>query len=392
MHKKISLLFLVTTYVLSACGTLSVKVENTIPEVDSTSVPTLTATLGVGPTPAPTAQAGTDSFGNFYFFDFAQGNNDPAQLMRLPGSCVVGKQACSETQPLDLPENTYPNHSLSWSWSSDGKQVALTSVPGTGQDRLFTSNMPDPTWKQIAQFDFIQLGTWSADDTWIYFGVSNSQGNQEFYVIHPDGSGLKNVTATENLPADGRPYTVDGWIGNKLIVRSTGREAPVYLLNLDSGQVKPLLDSAAMNATFFPSPDGSLLAFTVYDENNQFHTLKVIAPDGTGVHDLASFKTEIFSNVWSPDGNTLVFAVDDESNPSHSAAYLIGRDGQGFMQVYNGSMITRIAFSPDGQFLIATGGDMQQIFVIDLNSLQIHQLQAPGLDPTDRRILPAWTP
>jgi Tol biopolymer transport system component len=350
------------------------------------------------PTPAPTLtpqpiQVAPDPLGTLYFFSVTYGT--PANLLRLPGSCVAGVLACPAVESISLPSATFPDFALSWAWSKDGKKVAFTSDPGIEQDRLFVAQLPDLTWKQIAQFqyDFIQRVTWSPDGNWISFGMLTASRNwKDFYVIHPDGSGLMNVTATDKLPAEGRPYIADGWIADNLLIHSAkpGHAATAYLLHVADGQVKLLFEASATNTTLYPSPDSKWLAFD--KSGSSAHTLRVTARDGSGLHDLASFKTAISPLAWSPDANTLAFAAIEDKIPAFSStAYVIGRDGSGLKKVYTG-ITTSLEFSPNGQFLLVEGGSQQQIFAIDVNSLETHTLKAPGLNLTDQWFSPAWNP
>ena len=155
------------------------------------------------------------------------------------------------------------------------------------------------------------------------------QGSGDYYVVHPDGSGLKNVSATANLPYADRPYNVDGWISNYLIVYSgkPDQAARVYLLRADDGLVKSLFASLTTKVTYTPSPDGSLLAYDYYADNTTTDSLFIVAPDDSGLLKLASFKTSIWPIIWSPDGGTLAFAVEG------SGVYTINRDGRGLEQV-----------------------------------------------------------
>jgi hypothetical protein len=340
-------------------------------------------------TPAPSVPAGTDPLGEVYFFLLKPGDEaNGARLVRLPGSCVAGLQACPAMDQVPLPSITYANNGPAMVWSPDKKKAAFVANTANGPARLFVSAMPTPSWQQVAAFASIDLPAWSGDGKWISFRVSDLQGGEDYYVVHPDGSGLKNLTATANLPATDRPFNSDGWITNNLIVHSglPGHAAKVYLLRAEDGRVITLYDSATTKVSYSPSPDGTFLAFDELNDNSTANTLRIVAPDGSGLLNLASFNSTIYPITWSPDTSTLAFDVYG------SGVYKINRDGRGLQQVYGQAAVQSLAFSPNGQFLLVETAEQGRIYVVDLNSLQTHLLQASGLSLTDWWRQPAWVP
>jgi hypothetical protein len=354
------------------------------------SIPAFSDVKGIpleSATPGPSIQAGTDPLGEMYFFNLTPGDDtNGARLLRLPGSCVAGLQACPAMEQVPLPGLTYANNGPAMVWSPDNKKVVFVANVAVGPARLFVSSMPAPSWQQIAAFASIDLPAWSSDGKWISFRVSDLQGGEDYYVVHPDGSGLKNLTATANLPATDRPFNADGWITNNLIVHSglPGHAAKVYLVRAEDGRVITLYDSATTKVSYSPSPDGSLLAFDELNDNGTANTLRIVAPDGSGLLNLASFNTTIYPITWSPDDSTLAFVVYG------SGVYKINRDGRGLQQVYGQALVQSLAFSPNGQFLLVETANQAGLFVVDLTSLQTYLLQAPGLSLTDWWRQPSW--
>jgi hypothetical protein len=344
-------------------------------------------------TPGPSVPPDTDPLGDVYFFVLTPGDDvNGARLVRLPGSCVAGLQACPASEQVPLPSITYANNGPAMAWSPDNKKAAYVANTADGPARLFVSAMPNPSWQQVAAFAAIDLPAWSGDGKWISFRVSDLQGGEDYYVVHPDGSGLKNVTATDKLPAGDRPFAVDGWITNNLIVHSgkPGHAAKVYLLRAEDGRVITLYDSATTKVSYSPSPDGSLLAFDEFNDNSSVNTLRIISTDGSGLLNLASFNSMIYPITWSPDISTLAFAVYGNQVPPQADVYVINRDGRGLKQVYGSAQVQSLAFSPNGQFLLVETGNPAGLFMVDLSSLQTHLLQAPGLSLTDWWRQPAW--
>jgi Tol biopolymer transport system component len=154
--------------------------------------------------------------------------------------------------------------------------------------------------------------------------------------------------------------------------------------------VKALFDLLPTKVSYSPSPDGSLLAFDEYDDNSQSDSLRIIAPDGSGLRVLASFKASISSISWSPDGTSLVFVVLGNEYPMHSDVYVINQAGGGLEQAYGGASISSLTFSPDGKFLLLGSMEQNRIFVVDLSNLTARLIQAPGLNLTDFWREPAW--
>jgi hypothetical protein len=367
--------------------------------------------------PGPVVQAGTDPLGEVYFFALAEADVLGARLLRLPGSCVAGEQDCPAPEQIPLPGKAYANNSPVLAWSADGKKVAfVASIEDIQVASLYISAVPDVDWKQVVRFALLDLPSWSGDGNWLSFRAQDANGNLDYYVVRADGSDLKNITASDKLPAEGRPYTVDAWIGNNLLLRSgkPGQEASAYLLRVDDMHVKPLFNAFTRKAAYFPSPDGSLLAFDEYNDQSSLHTLRLIAPDGSGLRDLASFNNTIYPIIWSPDGNFLAFTVYGNPNDFHpighiidrnghgpklpnnggqrnDAVYVIGRDGRGLKQFSAGTAVN-LAFSPDGHFLLIEDAVSRKILVADLNSLSTHVIKASSLSLADSWRQPAWVP
>ncbi|MEW6403208.1 MAG: hypothetical protein AB1649_15540 [Chloroflexota bacterium] len=346
-------------------------------------------------------QSEDDALGELYFFTVPHQAGQSMQMVRLPGSCVVGLTQCPQLETVEVP---FPfNFSVyALSWSPDGKLAAFaySDNPNGTPTKLWLVDPAANTWTSIAEFPFIDPPFWSPDGTWIAFRVQDGLGNEDVYAIHPDGSELKNLTASENLPARGRPYVMDGWFTGNIIIRSglPGSTGGVYLLRVNDGTVQPMFEMLLTKATFVPSPDNAWLAYDDYDYDSQKHSIKVIEPDGANPVELASFSGgSLYPIVWSPDGEQLayVYYVNYASGDPAADVYVIGRDGRGMTQVYKGVTVGRILFSPDGKYLLVeettspTGG---HLYMINLYTLEQKIITAPGLSLNTDWYAPSWRP
>ena len=349
--------------------------------------------------PAPTLSSENDPLGLVYFFttDHEYGN-ETVQLVRLPGSCVAGQNPCPEPEIVETPYDL--NFSLTpLVWSPNGRYAALPYPvsPDGNTSNLFLFDPEDGSWQSLAEFSFIDPPIWSEDSNWLAFRVQDGLGGEEVYVVRRNGEDLTNMTDTDKLPAEGRPYIVSGWISNNLILRS-GRPSAgglVYLRRISDGFTKPLFDTPWDKSDMVPFPDGSFLAYP--EQSGGKTLLKLITPDGNTFRDLASFNGgSIYPIVWSPDGMQLAFVRLDANPENGQDVYIIGRDGRGLQQVYHSQFggINTLSFSPDGKYLLfpdmdATG---QHIYTVDLSTLETNLLQAPGLPLDWWWLAPSWRP
>jgi len=349
---------------------------------------------------APTVLAAVEPLGQVYFFitDHEYGN-ETTKLVRLPGSCVAGRNPCPE------PETVSPPSDLKFSltplvWSPNGKYAAMgypTSQDGN-TSVLFLFDPEKQSWESLAEFGFIDPPVWSPDSNWLAFREQDGYGRDDIYVVRRDGSDLTNMTDSDKLPPEGHPYILSGWINDNIILRSGTFSAGglVYLRRVGDGFTKPLFDTPWTKSDMVPSPDGSFLAYP--DISAQSTTLKLLSPGGNTFRELATFQGgSIYPIIWSPDGMQIVFAKMTGSDPlSGQDVYIIERDGIGLRQVYHSAFgsIATIAISPDGKHLLIQDDDAtgRHIYVIDLTTLEVRLLQAPGLPLDWWWLAPSWRP
>jgi WD40 repeat protein len=356
--------------------------------------------------PVPTPSTQDDPLGQVYFFildnsgggDNSGSGNETIKLTHLPGSCVSGLSACPQPEDVTTP---FP---LKFSltplvWSPDGKVAAYAYPVSEDGNKagLFLFDPNQQTWTSLAEFNFIDPPMWSADGNWLAFRVQDGQGNEDVYAIRRDGTGLTNLTASDKLPAENRPYIADGWVSGSLLLHSSkpGTEGNVYLMNPQDGTVKSLFETMLIKSQFFPSPDGERLAYFEHSDNNPKRALELVDMNGTTVRDLFVFRDgSIYPVVWSPDGTKIAFMYSADALQPYQDVYVVDRDGTGLSQVYHGMMISTMAFSPDGKSMLIQDDDAagRHIFVVNLTTLEQHMLQAPNLQLDWSWLMPSWQP
>ncbi len=340
--------------------------------------------------------------GELYFFLLPHQTGKSIQLVKVSGSCVVGSAICPPMQIVEVP--FLFNFTIdTLNWSPDGKFAAFAysdNINGT-PTKLWLYDAVAETWTSLAEFPYIDPPFWSPDGLWIAFRTQDGLGGEVVYVMRRDGSELKSVST--NLPAEGKPYIMDGWLADYIIMRSAlpgGSENTytTYYVRAVDDSANLIFESGASKSQFSAAPDASLLAYDDFDSNSQKHSLKVMGADGANELTLANFTAgSIYPIVWSPNSQWIAFNYYSSFTEGAPGAevYMVSRDGRTLSSVYKGTTIGRLVFSPNGKYLLveettsATGG---HLFLVNLATLEIKMLEAPGLSTDFDWYAPSWRP
>jgi WD40 repeat protein len=334
--------------------------------------------------PTPAAPEGYDPLGMVYAYVAENGSSVRAmRLVRIPASCALGESDCPQAEEIETPV-ALTSSLQPMAWSPKRNEAAWT-YPMNKDQRIWTLylfNAEDNSWKELAQMDrYMDPPMWSRSGEWISFRAQDGDGNEAVYAVRRDGSGLKNLTDSKDLPAEGRPYIVNAWLGENIILHpgTPDGTGTIYLMRAEDGFVKPLFETALTKSTFVPSPDASLLAFVEYEGNNQKQLIKIITPDGKTLRDLATFVSgSVMELTWSPDGQQLGFVLMTESA---STVYVIDNDGRNLRQVFMSATDAHYVFSPDGKslFVKTIDGTGEHVYAVNLSTLDAHLVQVPGI-------------
>jgi hypothetical protein len=354
--------------------------------------------VGSQPLVTESSPATEDEAGELYFFLQPRQTGGHIQLARVSGLCVFDSAKCPPMQIVTVPfAFNFTINALGWSPNGQFAAFSYSDHPNGTPTKLWRFDPNAGTWTSLTEFPYIDPPFWSPDGTWIAFRTQDGLGGEDVYVIHPDGSGLKSVSSA--LPIEGRPYIMDGWYTENIIMRPAlpGSAGSVYLVRASDGVARPMFEAQFTKAQFIASPDASLLVYDDYDASGN-HVLKVMEPDGANPVTLANFTGgSLYPIVWSPDSQLMAFnyfGSFTEGGPS-TEVFVVGRSGGNMSSVYKGSTVGRLAFSPNGRYLLVeettstTGG---HLFLIDLATLEKKMLQAPGLSTDYDWYAPSWRP
>src|SRR5215470_5959624 len=163
--------------------------------------------------------------------------------------------------------------------------------------------------------------SWSPDSQWIVY-TQERAGLSDIYRIHPDGTGLEQLT---NNPAfdDQGALSPDGRSLAFISTRGSGT-ANLWLLDLASRKYTALTTGQPGNFRPAWSPDGAWIAFSSDRETTpgtfpgQWEVLQstgiyIIRPDGTGMRRVTKTGGVAGSPSWSADSKRILFYETDET-------------------------------------------------------------------------------
>jgi Tol biopolymer transport system component/alpha-tubulin suppressor-like RCC1 family protein len=267
-----------------------------------------------------------------------------------------------------------------------------------GNDDLFLIHPDGSGLTQLTdhlQNDFDPV--WSPDGTRIAFQTYREGGDFEVFVVNATGTGVTNLTnhpSGDHDPAWSRD-------GAKLVFTSY-RDGPstIYVMNADGTGATRL--TSGYRPTW--SPDGAKISFL--RDIGGARDIFVMNADGTGVLNLTNHPAnEDPQHSWSPDGSKIAFVSVRTGNYE---LYVMRSDGTGVTNLTNAGTPPPWApnfepvWSPDGSKIAFTGrrGESMDIYVINADGTGLTKLTQDGIPPAASNALndpaphqyPDWSP
>ncbi len=195
-------------------------------------------------------------------------------------------------------------------WSPDGKRIAVVLEEGRLKPRLFTYEPDNGALTRLSFPDaLIDEIVWSPDGTQLAFSAIVGTGKERIYARSARGDDTPRILVDEegehwDEPSDWSP---DG--STIVFNRHIDADSDLMLLDVASGEVRPLFatDAFEHSATF--SPDGRWIAYQSDEPGrNEVYLTPVTGPASGGRRPTFRVSPNGGGNpVWAPDGKTLYY-------------------------------------------------------------------------------------
>jgi Tol biopolymer transport system component len=268
---------------------------------------------------------------------------------------------------------TFPgvNGEIAFDSNRDGnEEIYVINPDGTGETRLTNDPASDHNPR------------WSPDGTKIAFNSSRA-GNTDVWVMNADGTGLTNLT---NNPAEdfSPAWSPDG---TKIAFGSDRDGArDIYVMNADGTGATRLTNGTGFGGGISWSPNGTKIVFANFRDG--FSAIYTMNADGTGETQLTNNPEGDGSPDWSPDGMKIAFTRTQGGN---AQIYVMNADGTGQMNLTNSSSFDFIpSWSPDGTKMAFTSNRDGNPNIYVMNADGTAQTRITTNSAADLR--PSWGP
>jgi TolB protein len=212
------------------------------------------------------------------------------------------------------------------------------------------------------------------------------RNNYDIYMISMDERHLTRLTDNDAADFD-LSWSPDS---NSLAFVSTRNgDADIYTIDVRSQRTNQLVDNKEYDTEPAWSPDGRQIAF-ISGGTFSGGNIYVVDIEGNNLQQLT--EGHDYSPSWSPDAKYLAFARASSDGLSIDIFTLSLDNGELRQITQDGFSKRCLAWSADGSRIafLADNGSNNEIFIMDVNDTQVHQLHREDLSSVPG--CPAWLP
>lgn len=295
--------------------------------------------------------------------------------------------ACTALSPAaradDLEElvTNMARVSACWSpsFSPDGKEMALVSFL-SGIPQVYTIDSQGGWPKLVTTLkDSVGGAVWSPDGKWIAFGAATQGGlSSHIYLIHPDGTGMIQITDGENQTNWLGQWSPDSQVFTFASSRLQPGSMDIFAYDIATKKIRLVSKSSGVSDVIDMSQDGKRLIIERVDFRGDDNLYMIDMK--TGKETLLTPHTPPGSfpyGYFSPDGSTIYLATNkDREFIALGRVKLDAAGNPGPIEVIaarDNADLLEFGVTPDGKlaFLNWNVGGLSEVDRLDLQTLKI---------------------
>jgi tol-pal system beta propeller repeat protein TolB len=211
-----------------------------------------------------------------------------------------------------------------------------------------------------------------------------TMSTSQICIVNTDGTGFRRLTTDDtrqhyypSLSPDGKSVVYAAFEKSKVF--------EIYELNLASGKATQLTNNLGSLSAPEISPDGKSIIFSRTSINATQTVIWMMGRKGADADKIS--RSTGWDPTWSPDGDSVLFVSDMDGAVQLFASRI---NGKGLHRVGNLTVGGRGDWSPDGQWIVAFGGDPgnREIYLMTADGLNAQVISPPGGNAQD----PSFSP